>query len=292
MYVSDIPTSAVWASLDGSPLATRADELAPQYAAASPFPHVVLDDFLPEHLLLALGAEFPPAPEMSIQFKAKLQLKSAEEIWERMGPVTRSVLAALNAGAFVDQLEHLTGIGGLVADPHLEGGGQHQTVRGGKLGIHADFSRNERLGLERRINVLIYLTPGWQEEWGGHLEFWDDDMTSCGQRIAPFFGRSVIFTTTASSFHGVPDALACPPEVTRKSLALYYYTPVEVEPSSQEHKAVFRRRPGSDDPAVTVTAEQGLSVGRVGEALLPPILAGPARSAYRRLKRAVGRQRG
>lgn len=283
--MSEIPAGKIWKSVDDMILAAQGGSRSSEYLAASPFPHVVLDGFMPSPLLEALSDEFPEASDMSIQFKAKLQVKSAEQCWDRMGPATRTALAGFNSGPFVALIEELTGIAPLVADPYLDGGGQHQTVRGGKLGIHADFSRSERLGLERRVNVLFYLTPDWDEAWGGHLELWDPTMTNCVRRIAPLYGRCVVFTTTASSFHGVPDPLACPAGTSRKSLALYYYSTGLAKPGSPEHRAIFRRRPGSNDPEVTTIAEEGLSLGRVGTAILPPILVGPTQALYRRLKR-------
>ena len=56
----------------------------------------------------------------------------------------------------------LTGVGGLVPDPHLHGGGQHQIRPGGKLAIHADFNRHPKLNLDRRLNLLLYLNRGWR----------------------------------------------------------------------------------------------------------------------------------
>lgn len=279
-----LPAETVWRCVDQMVASVDAQALAASYAAAQPFPHAVLDDFVPPALREALSAEFPDPAGMSIQFKAKLQVKSAEQDWRRMGPVTRTALAAFNAGPFVEFVERLTGIAPLVSDPFLEGGGQHQHVRTGRLGVHADFMRSERLGLERRVNALVYLTPGWAEDWQGHLEFWDPTMTTCVRRIAPLYGRCVIFTTTSSSFHGVPEPLACPPGQTRRSLALYYYSTGLVEPGRPEHRAQFQRRPGSADPPVTALSEEGFSVGRMASALIPPILLGPARAAYRRLR--------
>ena len=40
-----------------------ADQLREQFQTASPFPHVVIDDFLPPEVLDAVLAEFP-APEL------------------------------------------------------------------------------------------------------------------------------------------------------------------------------------------------------------------------------------
>ena len=131
---------------------------------------------------------------------------------------------SLNSGPFLAFLERLTGINGLIADPHLRGGGVHIIRRGGKLGIHADFNHHKRLKVFRRLNLLLYLNREWDEAWGGHLELWNRDKTRCCRRIAPVFNRTVIFDTSNFSYHGHPEPLECPQDESRKSLALYYYT--------------------------------------------------------------------
>ena len=78
------------------------------------------------------------------------------------------------------QLKAATGIENVLPDPYFVGGGLHQIQRGGKLGIHADYSRHDRLPLERRINVLIYLNRDWKEEYGGALELWGPERDRCG----------------------------------------------------------------------------------------------------------------
>ncbi|MFT5484605.1 MAG: Rps23 Pro-64 3,4-dihydroxylase Tpa1-like proline 4-hydroxylase, partial [Halieaceae bacterium] len=120
-------------------------------------------------------------------------------------------------------------------DPKLQGGGIHQVLPGGVLAVHADFTRHRLLNLDRRLNVLVYLNQHWEDDWGGHLELWSTDMARCERRIRPLAGRCVIFNTSDKSFHGHPTVLACPKGVTRKSIALYYYThgrdDAQVEPT-------------------------------------------------------------
>jgi hypothetical protein len=91
---------------------------------------------------------------------------------------------------------------------------------------------------------LIYLNRDWREEYGGHLELWNAAMTQCDVRVLPVFNRAVIFSTTDRSFHGHPDPLKCPEGMTRKSMALYYYSrgrpEEEVSPS---HSTLWQIRP-------------------------------------------------
>ena len=78
--------------------------------------------------------------------------------------------------------------------------------------------------LHRRVNVFLFLNDEWPEEYGGHLELWNKELNTCGQRILPSLGRFVIFSTSDFSYHGHPHPLSAPAGRVRRSLALYYYT--------------------------------------------------------------------
>jgi hypothetical protein len=160
----------------------------------------------------------------------------------------RNLFAELNSQAFLGFLEELTGIKGLIADPHFEGGGLHETKRGGHLGVHADFNVHDQLKVERRLNLLVYLNEDWDDEYGGQLELWKKDMSECAVRVSPVLGRAVIFSTALDSFHGHPDPLNCPPERSRRSIATYYYTAAEEGVALLPKRTTnFQERPGSSD---------------------------------------------
>jgi hypothetical protein len=218
------------------------------YKTAAPFPHAVIDDLLPEEVLNAVLAEFPKPEEITWwTFNDSRERKLATIDEATMGPSTRQLVSELNSAAFLDFLGDLTGIRGLVPDPHLYGGGLHQIERGGFLKVHADFNLHPVTGLERRLNLLIYLNKGWRSEFGGALELWDAEMTACGQRIEPVFNRGVVFNTSQYSYHGHPDPLDCPEGITRKSLALYYYSaPAVKDGRPVERTTDFRARPGEE----------------------------------------------
>ena len=93
------------------------------------------------------------------------------------------MLDQFNSETMVDFLEQLTGISGLIPDPHFWGGGLHQIERGGHLKVHSDFNWHEELLLDRRLNMIVYLNEDWDPEWGGGLELWDRDMTACQERV-------------------------------------------------------------------------------------------------------------
>ena len=217
-----------------------------EYAAADPFPHAVIDDFLLPAVLDGVLAEFPGPDAIDWKrFKDGTGRKLATREEAQMGPRTLGLLHELNSSRFVRFLEALTGVEGLIPDPHFEGGGLHQIERGGYLKVHADFNKHEKLGLDRRLNLLLYLNKDWRDEYGGHLELWSRDMERCARRVLPVFNRCVVFSTTDFSYHGHPEPLTCPEGASRKSLALYYYTNGRpAEEVSRAHSTLYQRRPG------------------------------------------------
>ena len=215
-----------------------------EYVNAKPFPHVVFDDFFDPELLDLVLAEFPKPGAIRWQrFDNQHEIKLASASEASFGPATRLLLYHLNSATFLEFLSSVTGIKNLIPDPGFAGGGLHQIVPGGKLGIHVDFNKHQDYGLDRRLNLLLYLNKDWREEYGGHLELWDRDMTQCAARVLPVFNRVMVFGTTDFTYHGHPDPLRCPDHMTRKSLALYYFSNGRpAEEITGEHSTVFQPR--------------------------------------------------
>jgi hypothetical protein len=243
---------------------------AATYSKAQPFPHIVLDDFFDPHLIDLVLSEFPtPDGIRWQQFDNRHEIKLASAVESSFGPVTRLFLYHLNSISFLEFLSALTGIPNLISDPGFDGGGLHQIVRGGKLAIHADFNRHRAYSLDRRLNLLLYLNKDWREEYGGHLQLWNRDMTRCEAKVLPVFNRVMIFSTTDFTYHGHPDPLQCPEGMTRKSLALYYFSNGRpAEEVSDGHSTLFRPRHAGE---FKLTHAQRLR--SIARDLLPPIIA-------------------
>ena len=208
-------------------LSRLAAQLAEDFASANPYPHIVIDDFLKPEAARALAEVFP-GPQDSMawdHFGAQgyeVKLGSASE--ERFPAALRDAVHQLNSGVFVRFIEQLSGIEHLLPDPHLQGGGIHLSRRGDHLGIHADFNWHEKIQAHRRLNLLIYLTPQWQPEFGGQLELWDTKASALVRSVEPVFNRAVLFNTRSDTFHGHPIPWAAPEGIYRQSIAMYYYT--------------------------------------------------------------------
>ncbi|WP_424682904.1 2OG-Fe(II) oxygenase [Frateuria sp. YIM B11624] len=224
-----------------------------EYVTADPFPHIAMPDFLPEASLRRVIDDFP-TPEAISDWRRADALDDAGRIAQvkklgysnvlKLAPSLRALIAELNSAPFLIHLSKLTGIHHLLPDPMLSGGGIHQYLPGAVLRVHADFNRLGGYELDRRLNLLLYLNESWQPEWGGDLELWDRDMRRCVRKIAPRSNTCVVFSTTSDSYHGMPDPLTCPEGVTRKSLALYYYTNGRPDHErTPRHSTLWQERP-------------------------------------------------
>jgi Rps23 Pro-64 3,4-dihydroxylase Tpa1-like proline 4-hydroxylase len=258
---------------------------AERYAKGNPFPHIHLDNFLPPDVAEAVLAEFPKPADIdwhNYNRQTEIKLVCADET--QFGPVTRQLFYQFHSIPFLQFLEKLTGIDNLIPDPLLRGGGLHQIRRGGLLKLHADFNKHDSTFLDRRINVLLYLNKDWKEEYGGYLELWDKDTKFCGDKILPVFNRLAIFTTTSDSFHGHPDPLNCPEDMTRKSLALYYYTNGRPKGEADGiHTTIFKSRPEESFSGV---------MWRLGQDFAPPVLWRTARRVRERYFKRTIQKRG
>jgi hypothetical protein len=205
-----------------------------QYQHRKPFPYIVIDGLWPLSILSSVELEVPDTPVIEngcSKNGAKCfnrgKYEQGENTFENSllhGPATTALFSYMKSSVFITFLEQLSRIHDLIPDPHFRGSGIHQTLPNGYLGIHADFNRYDRYNLHRRINIYIYLNPQWEDEYGGHLEFWSKDLQYCYTRIRPDLGRIVIFASTDFSYHGHPKPLTCPSHRSRRALALSYYT--------------------------------------------------------------------
>jgi Rps23 Pro-64 3,4-dihydroxylase Tpa1-like proline 4-hydroxylase len=228
--------------LDFDHLSQLARQQRPDFQSADPFPHVVLDDFLPAGLAEPAVTEYAEHESDWSHYHHYNQRKLAITQLDGMGPRNRELVEALQSDAFVRFIEEITGLDGLFADPHLDGAGMHKTLPGGHLNMHTDFlSHPNHKNWSRRINLLLYFNPAWEESWMGNLEFWDRDVKRCVSSIEPKINRCVIFETSEISFHGHPQPLCCPEGISRNSIALYYFqeSPVKLE----LHPTTYHSRP-------------------------------------------------
>jgi Rps23 Pro-64 3,4-dihydroxylase Tpa1-like proline 4-hydroxylase len=206
------------------------DILDKGYIETYPFPYVVIDNFLEKESLEQIVSEVRTMKSEDAYYKAITKPNVLEynkyAFKSDFPPTIDRLFKELVSESFVQSIEKLTGIQPIIKnDLSLAGAGVHRVTNEGYLAIHTDFNtykHPEHGKLDRRINILIYLNPVWEEEYKGHL--WLCNNKGPIKKILPILNRCVIFNTTSQSFHGHPERLCLPDGICRESIACYYYT--------------------------------------------------------------------
>ena len=223
------------------------ESLLHQFTGAQPFPFVKIENFVDPEFAREVASAFPTFDDAlatgrsfkTVNERKKVQITDANTF---PAPILR-LHQMLSSPGFLADLSYITGIPNLVADEELVGGGVHVTGPGGRLDVHIDFNYMEKRQLHRRVNLLLYLNPTWQEEWGGQIQLWDRKVQTCERQFSPALNRCVIFETSDISFHGVTPVSPAAP-YPRLSFATYYYT--REAPAHWQggvHGTIFRARP-------------------------------------------------
>jgi Rps23 Pro-64 3,4-dihydroxylase Tpa1-like proline 4-hydroxylase len=207
------------------------------------YSHCVIDNFLNEDVATQIAADFLAYDSglFNGNYDNQIELKRTCNIWDRFPASIYKLITYLNSTDFINVLLSHTGLDHLYSDPGIHGGGMHSHPRGGKLNPHLDYSLHPKLGLQRKFNLLIYLTPEWQHTWGGNFGIWDTDGTSPTallKEILPTFNRAIFFDTTQHCWHGLSTPVTSPINISRNSIAMYYLISPPAD-TNQRNRALF-----------------------------------------------------
>ena len=210
-----------------------------------PFPHVIIDNFFKPDFALEISKEFPnyDSHVWTFEYNNPVEVKRLCNHWDRFPKHIYLAFTHFVSQRFTKILSDFFEVDSLIPDYGLHGGGLHAHKRGGKLNIHKDYSIHPKLNMMRNFNLIVYVTPNWNPEWNGGLEFWSHDEETgkpkdLERKIENKFNRAVIFDTTQNSWHGLPDNLWCPDGVSRNSLAMYYVSTIN-ERAENRKRALF-----------------------------------------------------
>lgn len=205
-------------------IANRFDCVSTDSNLELPYSILVLDDFLPKDLALAMSNECDMIPTQ--------YWKQFTRNGSQMDECT-NLEQTVHAYDFTNQIHSLTGmnwltkitgIDGLIPDPYITGAGYSKISNGNSLKVHVDFNWNDHLKLHRALSLIVYLTPKWQDSYGGSLDFYDINKTRIVKSIPTAFNRAVIWQYHKRGFHGSAPVVNSTEKLTRKSFKLFFYT--------------------------------------------------------------------
>ena len=215
-----------------------AKDFVVNYQQGEPIPWITFDNFLPEELLKCVQEELNTIPKhlWSEFTRSNSHMLACNNF--KLAPIIRELALNFNSGEFLTWLEGITGQEKIIPDPHFIGAGLMRCYTGHNLKLHTDFNWNERLHLNRALSVILYLSPEWDESWGGQLEFWNFEKTECLHKITPKPNRLLMWNYDERFIHGHPKPLTCPDNASRDGLRLFYYTS-NTNPISTPHRSLY-----------------------------------------------------
>ena len=219
-----------------------------------PFNHVVINDFLNVEFYNKLISSLPDNVDNNFWYYCNpIEVKYVLDNKNKFSSEVNNLINNLSSDIFVNKLKRIFNINEISADETLHGSGIHYHPRNGRLNMHLDYEKHPILdNKQRRLNIIYYLNDKWEKEWNGATELWDANMSNCIYKCYPEKNKAIIFETSEMSWHGVPDIIKCPEGMYRKTLALYYISPLKSNPNKNKlgadndgyrKKAVFVKRP-------------------------------------------------
>lgn len=223
---------------------SQVESYAKEFQSARPFEHVVIKDFLNPEVADFIARRFPtPFTQPMLpwhHYDNPLEQKFAlNDFDSEETSLFKNIFMELQQDYTLELVRAITGIQALEADPFLHGAGIHAYPSGGKLDMHLDYSIHPHSGKERRVNIIYYLNPEWDQSWGGQLELRDQNLSAESKRVVDVgYNSAILFRTCDDSFHGLPTPIRCPQNEYRKSLAIYYVSEPRPE-ATKRYKAQY-----------------------------------------------------
>ena len=246
-------------------------ELSGEFLAAEPFNHVVIDNFWLPEIAEELYNEFPEYDDTKIwnaHYNNAIENKKACNHWDRFPRTTYKAFNFLGSDAFMENIRSIANRPDLTMDFGLHGGGWHAHMNGGNLNMHLDYNVHPKLALQRKLNIIVYMSKDWHPEWGGGLELWSHNAET-NQPLAHVktvdieFNRAVLFDTTQNSWHGLPLPLSCPDDMVRQSMAAYYVGNPPAETDDRPRARFAPRLDQMDNPEIAELIRQRSSLTTV-----------------------------
>ncbi len=216
-----------------------------KFLKAKPFNHVVIDNFWNNTKANLLHKEINKFTlnNTNAHYDNAIEKKLVCNHYDKFEDNLYNAFCFLNSPFFLQLIKKITGIKEVIPDIGLHGGGLHIHPSGGKLNVHKDYSIHPKLKMERRLNLIIYMTKNWKSKWGGELQLWSHDKKKnqplkLEHKILNKFNRAILFDTTQNSWHGLPNKIKMPKGIMRNSIAIYYLTKPRKK-SERRSKALF-----------------------------------------------------
>ena len=198
-----------------------------------------VDDLLPEEIAFRIHDNFPKSSEMVL----KKSIRENKYIAAQMNlyhPILEDIIYAFQEEKIVKLVAKICNIKEVFPDDKLYAGGISLMGKNQFLNPHLDNSHDKDRERWRVLNLLYYVTPGWDLKNGGNLELWPDGLDENPITIESKFNRLAVMATHNHSLHSVSPIVV---DKERKCVSNYYFSNEPLESSDTFHVTSFRGRP-------------------------------------------------
>ncbi len=216
-----------------------------------------LDDLLPKELATSFFEEFPSV-ENTVLKKSLKEYKYVAYQMDKYNPLLEEVLYAFQDERVVRLIEEISGLTAVFPDEYLYAGGLSMMPKGKFLNPHLDNSHDKDRKYWRVLNVLYYVTPNWENSFGGNLELWPKGLENSPVTITSKFNRLVVMTTHQKSWHSVNKVLV---DKVRCCVSNYYFSEQPIMKTDTFHVTSFRGRPTQKIRDIILRFDNALRMG-------------------------------
>lgn len=202
-------------------------------------PYFFVDELLPDELALQLFNYFPKSHEM-MHKKSIREDKFVGFEMNKYHPLLEECIYAFQAPKVVQLIAEICGVKFAIPDENLYAGGLSSMGENQFLNPHLDNSHNKDRQLWRVLNLLYYVSPSWELDYGGNLELWPDGLHGKPTTIHSKFNRLVVMATHQNSLHSVSPVQY---KGFRCCISNYYFSKKPFRLDDEFHVTSFRGRP-------------------------------------------------
>lgn len=213
-----------------------------------------IDDLLPHDIAQTIYEAFPSPEEMDIHKSLRENKRIAAQM-DLYAPLLEEIVYAFQDERIVSVVEAITGLKSMTPDDKLYAGGISLMAKGNFLNPHLDNSHDNDRENYRVLNLLYYVTPGWEVENGGNLELWDRGVKNKQRTIFSKFNRLVLMITNKTSYHSVSKVIS---DGKRCCVSNYYFSTKPAEADEYFHVTSFYGRPEEPFRDLILRADAGL----------------------------------
>ena len=214
-----------------------------KFKAQKPFPYAIVDNFFKKSIAKKLEKEFLNYNDKNLhEYNNYCEVKKSCNNWNLFPPLTYKIFTILNSNKILKIISNKLNIPKIFPDLGLNGGGWHLMPKNGKLNPHLDYAVHPKINLQRKFNLIIFLSHGWKKNWGGETCFYFKNNKNknmpgrLAKKIYPKFNRAILFDVSQYGWHSVETIKQ---KKIRKSIASYYLIPLKKNNIIYRQKALY-----------------------------------------------------